>query len=517
MKLWLKLTIILTILINLIIQVGLLILKPKIEKFSEELLGDKLKSIAASIAASIDGNEFSQINIYDSSSLTTPIYKHIHQTIKLAEKNLQLHNNQYLISILDKNSLAFGVVLTKIQDGKDSLMQLNKEGTVAALSVYDTKKCVRTKPYYDKYGSWLSGLAPIMDKNNNVVGVVKVDQKYEQIQSIIDNINEKIFAGRIALIPITILISIILSNVFLLPITKVKNQIQRIASGNYSENKRIKSGGEIKELVDAAEMLRKTLFEQQQKIFNTISELKNAKEKAESSDKMKSEFLALISHEIRTPLNVILGNIELLKMEVQDGQLESFIDIAESVKIGSQRLIRTIEMMVLYSELASGSYNTKLQYVNLFTVINNVANEIEIEAAKKGIRLKTDCASTTNVVLADKLLLEEAVKQIADNAVKFSDSGEIIFCLMEEADYGVKVIVKDGGKGISKEFMAELFKPFRQEDMSTTRGYEGNGLGLAIAKKCCDLCEFELRIESEKGKGTTVEINIPKSKFFRTL
>ncbi|MEJ5351720.1 MAG: HAMP domain-containing sensor histidine kinase [Melioribacteraceae bacterium] len=515
MKLWLKLTIVLTILINLIIQIGLLVLQPKIKNFSEELLGDKLKSIAASIAASIDGNEFSQINIYDSTSLSTSIYQHIRQTIELAKQNLQLHNNQYSISILDKNSLAFGIVLTKMKDGKDSLMQLNKEGVAAALSIFENKQCIRTEPYNDRYGRWLSGLAPIFDKNNNVVGIIKVDQKYEQIQAAIDSINKEILTGRLILIPITILISIALSNIFLMPIVKVKDKIKKIAQGDYSEYNHIKAGGEVGELVDAAEVLRKTILEQQEKIFATIDELKRAKEKAESSDKMKSEFLTLISHEIRTPLNVILGSIELIKMEFDDEKLESLNDLSEKIKIGSRRLIRTIEMMVLYSELASGSYKTKFQYVNLLNIIDNIANEIEEEALKKGLQLKTDCAASTTIVLAEKFLLEEAIRQIADNALKFSDSGEIIFCLMENPNHGIKILVQDQGRGISKEFMTELFKPFRQEDMSATRGYEGNGLGLAIAKKCCDLCEFGLNIFSEKGKGTTVEINIPSSKFFQ--
>lgn len=515
MKLWLKLTIVLTVLINLIIQIGLLELQPKIKNFSEDLLGDKLKSIAAAIAASIDGDEFSQINIYDSTSLSTQIYQHIQQTIELARKNLQLHNNQYSISILDKNSLAFGVVLRRIEDGKDSLMQLNREGIAAALSIFEKKQCIRTSPYEDRYGSWLSGLAPVFDKNNDVVGIVKVDQKYEQIQATFDSINKEILTGRIILIPITILISILLSNIFLMPVVKVKDKIKKIASGDYSEYNHIKAGGEVGELVDAAEALRKTILEQQEKIFATIRELKAAKEKAEASDKMKSEFLNLISHEIRTPLNVILGSIELIKMEFDGEKLESLNDLTEIIEIGSRRLIRTIEMMVLYSELASGNYKTKYQYVNLFNIINNIASEVEKEALKKGLHLKTDCAATTTIVQADKFLLEEAIRQIVENAIKFSDSGDIIFCLMENPDHGIKIVVVDQGRGISKEFMTELFKPFRQEDMSATRGYEGNGLGLAIAKKCCDLCEYELNVFSEKGKGTTVEINIPNSKFFQ--
>lgn len=106
-------------------------------------------------------------------------------------------------------------------------------------------------------------------------------------------------------------------------------------------------------------MLCKTLFEQQQKIFGTIGDLENSKRKAESSDRLKSEFLALISHEIRTPLNLILGNVEIIKMELDSAKLESLTEFTDEIQIGSDRLIRTIEMIVLYSELVSESYNTK--------------------------------------------------------------------------------------------------------------------------------------------------------------
>ncbi len=140
--------------------------------------------------------------------------------------------------------------------------------------------------------------------------------------------------------------------------------INKISNGDYSENKKIKTSFEINELFNAANNLRLTILEQQEKIFNTIAELKSAKDKAEASEKIKSEFIALLSHEIRTPLNIILGNVEVLKQELSDDVLSELEDIINEIKIGSTRLIRTVEMMVLYSELLSGSYILKNIFVN---------------------------------------------------------------------------------------------------------------------------------------------------------
>jgi|GEM_PF-2378459 len=514
MKLWLKLTILLTIIINIVIEIGMFTLTPKIESFAVNLLGDKLKSIAASIAAGIDGDQFVKINIYDSTAVTNPIYNHIQKTIETTKVNLELTNDLYAISILDNNSISFGVVLNKTSFGRDTLRQLSEIGKTAAYDVYEKKECVYTNLYEDRYGNWLSGFAPIFDSNKKVVGIIKLDQRYSAIYEKLNEINDQIFIGRIILIPVTILLSFILANVFMIPINRVKQSILKIASGNYSENEPVKSGGEIKELINASETLRKTLFEQQQKIFETIKDLETAKLKAESSDRMKSEFLAVLSHEIRTPLNVILGNIEVMKLELDERVLEELKEITEEIKFGSNRLIRTVEMIVLYSELASGSYNKKERFLNVNPIFFATADLFRNDAAIKGIDFKTDCSATTGMIKADESLLEESIKQIADNAVKFSNSGEITFCIMDKKDAGICLLVQDNGIGISPEFMKEIFKPFRQEDMTYSRKFEGNGLGLALVKKCCDANGFDLKISSEKNKGTTVEIHIPKEKLF---
>jgi signal transduction histidine kinase len=323
-----------------------------------------------------------------------------------------------------------------------------------------------------------------------------------------------VFYGSLIFLPITILISFITAAFFVTPITKVKHKIKRIASGDYSNSVEIKSSGEIKELVDSAENLRITILEQQQKIFGNIKQLEEAKNKAEASDRLKSEFLAVISHEIRTPLNVILGNVEILKLELDEEKIRELEDILEPIKQGSERLIRTVEMLVLYSELSSKSYNKREHYVDVDKLFFSSVEKHKKNAAAKGIKINFDCATTTGMIKADERLLEEAINQIADNAVKYTQKGEIIFCIRKTENQELKLIFNDTGIGISNEFMKELYKPFRQEDMSYERRFEGNGIGLALAKKCCDINGFGLNITSEKEKGTTVEIIIPSRHLF---
>ena len=514
MKLWLKLTILLTIILNVVIEIGILTITPKIESYSINLVGEKLKSISASISAGIDGEQFKNLDIFDSTSTTNPEYVFVQKTIETAKENLELTHDIYSISILDNNSISFGVVLNKVSFGKDTLSLLNKTSKEAAIEVYQNKKCINTGLYTDKLGSWLSGFSPIFDNNKNVVGIIKVDQNYDTVKSKLTEINDQVFVGRIILFPITIFLSFLLANIFIAPITKVKKSILKISSGDYSENVQLKSSGEIKELIDASENLRKTIIEQQQKIFASIGELEESKNKAEASDRMKSEFLALLSHEIRTPLNIILGNIEVLKLEFNDDVLNELKEITDEIKFGSDRLIRTVEMIVLYSELVSDSYSKKERLLNINQMFFEISSSYKEESLQKGIKILNECTATTGMIKADELLISEAIKQITDNAFKFTESGEIHFCIFDKMEEGISLVISDTGIGISEEFMKELFKPFRQEDMSYSRKFEGNGLGLAISKKGCDINGFELKISSEKNKGTMVEINIPKDKFF---
>lgn len=514
MKLWHKLTIIIFIIINIVIQVGVMVLNPQINNLAVDLLGEKLKSIAAATAANINGEDYRNIDLFDTTGINSAVYNKIKQTINQTKENLELTSDKYTISLLNNNSAVFGVVLNRVPFAKDSLQQLGKDAITAVYAVYDKKQCVHTNVYEDRYGEWLSGFAPIFTKDKEIVGVVQVDQNYNSIKATMDEIDNSFFYGRIFLLPFTMIISLFVANIFLKPIRKVKDNILRLSNGDYAENNGIKTSGEIKELTDAAENLRLTILEQQQKIFNTINDLKLSKEKAETSDRMKSEFLAVLSHEIRTPLNVVLGSIGVLQLELEDNNFNEIESIATSISKGSKRLIRTVEMIVLYSELISKTYPKQEKYVKINQTFFNIVEECRSEAVKKGVSIQTNCTATTGTIKADETLLRETINQLVDNAVKYTEKGEIKFCVVDNSDSGICIVIEDTGIGISEEFKKELFKPFRQEDMSYTRKYEGNGIGLALAKKCSDLNGFELIIKSEKHKGTKAEIHIPKEKLF---
>lgn len=513
MKLWIKLALITFVITNVVVEIVLFVVKPQVKNHYVSLLGEKLKSTAVASAVAINGDEFKELNFSDPSITDHPAYLHIKSRLSKTKSNLGIKEDIYTLTLVNGKTAIFGVTTNPRSYSGDTLHLLNTIPQEALFESYSRNKCIYTHLYADQYGTWISGMAPILDSQEKVVGVVQVDNSLRTVQASLFQIDKSILIVQLLFIPVTILLSITIAMLFTKPIKGATKRIDKLSLGDYSENIKVKAGGEIKEIYGAAEKLRTTILEQQEKIFATLFDLRNAIEKSEASSRMKSEFLAMISHEIRTPLNIILGNLEVLKYEFEGDKLKEVEEITDSVKQGSQRLIRTVEMIVLYSELASGGYTKTEKIVNVNNLFFNLVDNYKKIADEKGVRFNSDCTATTGVIKVDKRLLEESLTQIIDNAVKFSSSGSITFCIAKKEE-GINILIRDSGIGISKEFMNDLFKPFRQEDMTIERSFEGNGLGLAVAKKCCDLNGFELKIESEKNKGTTVEVYIPKEKLF---
>lgn len=515
MKLWIKLALSVTILVNVVIQITLFSILPRFKANSFTLIGEKLKSIAAASVASINGDEYQKLDFRDSTVTQTPLFNLIRNHLIKVKLNLQLIEDIYTLNLLDENTALFGVMTNaKLYSGHQLLLS-NSIAKEALLKCFNEDKCVYTPLYKDQYGQWISGLAPIKNSKNEVVGVVQVDNSANTVYAKIADIENMVLWLRLILFPITILLSIFIAKYISNPISEVSRLINKISQGDYSEHKMIKTSGELKVLTVAAENLRTTILEQQDKIFRTISDLQAAKEKAETSDKMKGEFIALLSHEIRTPLNIILGSIDAIKMELDDKATDDLRMMSSAVKIGSDRLIRTVEMIILYSELLSGSYHKKETYFHIGQLFFNLVESIKDEAVEKGITIHDECTITTTMIKADERLLEEAITQVANNAVKYTSKGEIRFCIYNTQEKEIILEIEDTGVGISEEFMKEIFKPFRQEDMSYTRGYEGNGLGLALAKKCCELNGMDFKISSKKNIGTKIEIHIGHEHFFK--
>ena len=246
----------------------------------------------------------------------------------------------------------------------------------------------------------------------------------------------------------------------------------------------------------------------EEELKNKNLELTIAKEKAEESDRLKSAFLANLSHEIRTPMNGILGFARLLnEPHVTFGDQKMFI---EQVEKSSDRMLNTITNVVNISAIESGQMEISISTVNVNEQLEKIYTRFKPEVDQKGVQIfvKTALSSKDSIIKTDSEKLRTMITHLVDNAVKFTHTGTIEFGC-EQTNKHLEFFVKDTGIGISDEIKEFIFTRFRQGSESFSRGYEGAGLGLSIAKAYIELLGGKIWVESEPGKGSTFYFTLP--------
>ncbi len=237
-----------------------------------------------------------------------------------------------------------------------------------------------------------------------------------------------------------------------------------------------------------------------------------AKINAEMADKLKTNFLAQMSHEIRTPINVIMNFVGLLKDIVKtDNENERSIKIAfNAIFKANLRIIRTIDLILNMSELQVGAYRPEIKELHLFSdILDRILPDFQGEIDEKHIDFKVNCLTTDDTFLGDNYSVTQIFINLLDNAIKFTKKGTVsIDAFCSNTSFTIEIV--DTGIGISESYMNNLFKPFSQEEEGYTRKYEGNGLGLALVKKYCELNNCEISVSSKKGIGTKFTLNFSK-------
>ncbi|WP_335070811.1 GAF domain-containing protein [Nostoc sp.] len=235
---------------------------------------------------------------------------------------------------------------------------------------------------------------------------------------------------------------------------------------------------------------------------------RTARNAAESANRIKDEFLAVLSHELRTPLNPILGWTKLMRTRKLD-QLTSDRAL-ETIERNAKLQTQLIEDLLDVSRILQGKLNLNFYPINLVSVIEAAIETVRLSAQAKSIEIQTILESDVGQVLGDTNRLQQVIWNILSNAIKFTPTGGQVKIKLEQVGLQVKICVTDTGKGIVPEFLAYVFDYFRQADSATTRKFGGLGLGLAIVRHLVELHGGTVQAESlGEGQGATFTVILP--------
>jgi PAS domain S-box-containing protein len=234
-----------------------------------------------------------------------------------------------------------------------------------------------------------------------------------------------------------------------------------------------------------------------------------ARRSAESSDRLKDEFLATVSHELRTPLNSILGWAAMLNLK-EDMDAKSIRGAMAIIERNARAQSALINDILDVSRIITGKLQIKSKPIKAGPVVRAAIEILRPAIDAKGIEFKGPADGEVGPVTGDADRLQQIVWNLISNAVKFTPAGGAIEVAVKEVDSHVEIVVKDSGAGIREQFLPYVFERFRQADSSTVRSDSGLGLGLSIVRHLTELHGGTVRAESEgAGRGAVFTVSIP--------
>ncbi|MHC1770432.1 MAG: sensor histidine kinase [Flexilinea sp.] len=261
-------------------------------------------------------------------------------------------------------------------------------------------------------------------------------------------------------------------------------------------------------LQEREELLRILNLELEERVSIRTTELNDAMLRAQESDQLKSVFLATMSHELRTPLNSIIGFTGVMAQGLSGPLTELQIKQLGIVRQSSQHLLNMINDILDLSKIEAGQFEIRKSCFNLRQLIEDIFQMTTPAARKKGISLRSGFDSSVEMVYSDRRRVEQIILNLINNAIKFTEKGDIQLDCRAEGNW-INISVSDSGMGIKEGDIDQLFKPFRQVDTGLSRLHEGTGLGLSICSHLIHLLGGEIEVQSEWGKGSKFTFTLP--------
>ena len=238
-------------------------------------------------------------------------------------------------------------------------------------------------------------------------------------------------------------------------------------------------------------------------------QLKELYKKEQQLNSLKTTFLQNMSHEIRTPFTAIMGYSDIMVDCIEEGDFDTVVEITDSLKSVLDRVVNLFENIIEVSDIETGEVELDLISMNCNQILKAIYDKKLDDAQNKSIDFVIDLEKDEYLCEIDWAKFEKLISNLIDNAIKYTDKGKVVISSRKTTDYLI-ISISDTGLGINERVVANLLKPFVQEEVDGhSRNYEGAGLGLTIAYEYTKLMNGEMNIKSSKNVGTEIFLNFP--------
>ncbi len=404
--------------------------------------------------------------------------------------------SQRLAGVLDKDTVFANIEESLLEDLEFSscLAFLKNNGDI------EVKSAINIRQDFLKEDFDFKKILDILEEKNIIVGSIESKHLLEITQSIESQLS--------------------LTSFIIAPL-KINEEIKgALVLGNLSKdlNEGDKEVAEITarqisqtlENITMFEKLYQSQRELEQRIMERTKELTNALNKLERANKLKNEFVSAVSHELRTPLTSIKGYASLLANEKFGSVPQKVKTRLERINLQADALVELINNILDISRIESGRTEINITKNNLSMSLKECLDLLTPQAKEKNINLNLN-APPGLYANFDKSLIERAIVNLVNNAIKFTPEGKNVELILQDFEDKVKILIKDQGIGIAEEDKENIFKEFYRTKQATNNNIKGTGLGLSLVKNIVKAHKGTIEVESQIGQGSVFIITLPKT------
>jgi signal transduction histidine kinase len=299
------------------------------------------------------------------------------------------------------------------------------------------------------------------------------------------------------------LAAMVLARLLTRPLKALAAAADAIAAGDVAARVRVDADDELGRVARSFNAMAESVGRNRLALEGRVDELQEA-------NRLKSEFVATVSHELRTPLNVILGYAEMLADAVGARLSDDERGMLTSIHHYSELQLHLITDVLDFARLSTGRVTVRVERFDLAPLLTDLQVLYRPQLRERHLALGVAVAPDLPILETDRTKVQEIVRNLVDNAVKFVEQGSVTVQARPASEPGALVIeVSDTGPGVPPDELAHVFEPFRQVGESRTRATGGVGLGLSIVKQLVEVLGGSVRLESRVGGGTTFQVTLP--------